>query len=324
MAATGFVAFSFPLLSQLDAPLTLTLAVLLSGVWTIGYVALLLTFMTGGRLESAVDRVLVGLYALALLVLQVPFMMFLEFEGNLLLVRPDADIANAIDDARLWLTVATTLAIVGVIAQRWRAASRPRRKALLPGVMGIISGLLYVVQLLVVLLAEQPYPELPFWLTSFALLLVPAAYLVGLLRSRLARGGLAELFLGVRTMRGAELQAALGARSATPAPRSSTAAPRSPTAARRRRSSATASGSRRSSTTRRSTTTRSWSRRSPRRPRSRSRTSACTRSRRRGSRSCGRRASGSSLPATRSGGGSSATCTTAHSSGWCRSRCSCG
>ena len=104
MTATGFAAFAFPLLSQLDAPLTLTLAVLLSGVWTIGYVALLLTFMTGGRLESTVDLVLVGVYALALLVCQFPYMMFLDFAGNLLLVEPDAQVAEAIDDARLWLT----------------------------------------------------------------------------------------------------------------------------------------------------------------------------------------------------------------------------
>jgi hypothetical protein len=210
MTATGFAAFAYPLLSQLGAPLTLTLAVLLNSTWTIGYVALLLAFMTGGRLESAVDLVLVGLYTLTLLILQVPWMMFVELEGNLLLVEPDAQVAEAIDDARLWLTAATTLAIVAVIALRWRAASRPRRKALLPGVMGIVSGLLYVVQLLVVLLAEAPFPELPFWLTSFALLLVPAAYLFGLLRSRLARGGLAELFLGLGTMRGEELRAALG------------------------------------------------------------------------------------------------------------------
>jgi hypothetical protein len=73
MTATGFAAFAYPLLSQLGAPLTLTLAVLLNSTWTIGYVALLLAFMTGGRLESAVDLVLVGLYTLTLLILQVPW-----------------------------------------------------------------------------------------------------------------------------------------------------------------------------------------------------------------------------------------------------------
>jgi signal transduction histidine kinase len=210
MTGTGFAALIYPLLSQLDAPLTWTLAVLLNSAWTIGYVALLLSFMTGGRLVEPIDFLLVGLYTLTLLVAQFIWMLFVDFDGNLLLVHPDAQVADAIDDARLWLTAATTLAIVGVIAARWQAASRARRKALLPGVVGIVSGLLYIVQLLVVLLADEPFPELPFWLTSFALLLVPAAYLFGLLRSRLARGGLAELFLGLRTMRGAELQSALG------------------------------------------------------------------------------------------------------------------
>ena len=85
-----------------------------------------------------------------------------------------------------------------------------------------------------------------------------------------------------------------------------------------RRSSATAARWRRSSTTRRSTTTRRWSRRSAPRRRWRSRTSACWPSPRRGSPRCRRRASASSRPATPSAGGSSATCTTAPSSGWSR------
>ena len=125
-------------------------AVLLSGVWTIGYVALLLTFMTGGRLESAVDLVLVGVVRARAAGAPVRrTCCSSRFEGNLLVVEADAQVAEAIDDARLWLTAATTLAIVVVIALRWRAASRPRRKALLPGVVGIVSGLLYIVQLLV-------------------------------------------------------------------------------------------------------------------------------------------------------------------------------
>ena len=43
-----------------------------------------------------------------------------------------------------------------------------------------------------------------------------------------------------------------------------------------------------------------------------------------GSRSCGRHGSAWSRPATPSGAGSSATCTTARSSGWSPSPCSCG
>ena len=46
-------------------------------------------------------------------------------------------------------------------------------------------------------------------MTAWSLLTVPLAFLVGLLRSRLARGGLADLFSELRTMPPAELQAAL-------------------------------------------------------------------------------------------------------------------
>ena len=47
------------------------------------------------------------------------------------------------------------------------------------------------------------------WLAFLSLLTIPAGFLIGLLRSRLARGGLADLFRELPSMRGAELQAAL-------------------------------------------------------------------------------------------------------------------
>ena len=47
------------------------------------------------------------------------------------------------------------------------------------------------------------------WLAVLSLLTIPAGFLIGLLRSRLARGALADLFLALRTMQGSELQAAL-------------------------------------------------------------------------------------------------------------------
>jgi hypothetical protein len=47
------------------------------------------------------------------------------------------------------------------------------------------------------------------WLGACSLVTVPLAFLAGLLRSRLARGGLADLFRGLSTMRPAQLQHAL-------------------------------------------------------------------------------------------------------------------
>ena len=135
-------------------------------------------------------------------------MLFLDQDGNLLLLRDDAQLADAIDNGRRWLTALASLAVTVVLAARWRAASRPRRRALLPGVVGGISALLYTALLVDGLVADSPSQPL-WWVANGALMLVPAAYLVGLLRSRLARGGLAELFPELTTLRGEELRAAL-------------------------------------------------------------------------------------------------------------------
>ena len=48
------------------------------------------------------------------------------------------------------------------------------------------------------------------WVVAITVGIVPLVFLAGLLRSRLARGGLADLFGTPRDMRPAQLQAALG------------------------------------------------------------------------------------------------------------------
>jgi signal transduction histidine kinase len=102
----------------------------------------------------------------------------------------------------LWLASISCLAVAAVIGAPWKAASRPRRRALLPSVAGI-SALLFFAAV------QQATPLALQWLAVCSLLLVPAAFLAGLLRSKLARGGLAALVPELRTMRGTELEAAL-------------------------------------------------------------------------------------------------------------------
>ena len=96
--------------------------------------------------------------------------------------------------------------------------------------------------------------------------------------------------------------------------------PKTTPPARSRAWSARAAPSARSCTTARCARSRSSSARSRPRPASRSRTSACRPSCARGSRSCAPPARGSSRREPRSAAGSSATCTTAPSSGSSRSR----
>ena len=209
MTAAGFGFFVSPLLAQLDAAVAQTGAVFFTDIWTIPFVALLLTFLTAGRLRSTVDRILVWLFVLPLVILQVVWMLFLEQEGNVLVAFPNEAIANAVDKLQRSLTLLGCVATLLVIAARWRTASPPRRRALLPSVGGAVALGLFASLLANDLFGTGDRSELHLWLAIASLGLVPAAFLAGLLRSRLARARPAELFRSMRTMRGAELQAAL-------------------------------------------------------------------------------------------------------------------
>ena len=216
MTAAGFGVFVFPVLSQLGSPVALTVGALLGSVWTVAFAALVLSFVTGGRLESTIDRVVVGVFLLAMLGLQFVWMLFFEYEGNLLLVHADAQVADGIGSVQRALLIAASLAVVLVVATRWRAASRPGRRALLPSLAGSFCGLLFAGMLLGDLVTGAR-PAILDWATNLALLTVPAAFLAGLLRSRLARAGLADLFRELGTLRGARLQAGLARTLGDPA-----------------------------------------------------------------------------------------------------------
>ena len=60
MTATGFLFFAAPVLGPLEAPLAFTVYVLVVDLWIFPFVALLLTFLTAGRLQPGFDRWLVA------------------------------------------------------------------------------------------------------------------------------------------------------------------------------------------------------------------------------------------------------------------------
>jgi signal transduction histidine kinase len=122
-------------------------------------------------------------------------------------VSPDAATASALLKARLAVAVVASLAVVFVIAARWRSASRPLRRALLPSLWGAFCATLYAVTL-ASFLVDSPIDELN-WPLNAALVTVPAALAWSLLRSRLARGGLADLFRELGTLRGVRLEEGL-------------------------------------------------------------------------------------------------------------------
>ncbi len=208
MTATGFAFFAAPLLAQLDSPIAQTGAYLLPDVWLVFFVPLLLTFLTGGRLRTRMDRVLLGAIIFELAVLAPLYLTVTELPNNVLLISPDPPLSAAIDRIqRAWFMIITVATSV-VIAVRWKVSSGPRRRAMLPSVAGALCLLLFTALLLVDLLAPTRSQVL-LWIAVCSMFAVPTAFLAGLMRSRLARGGLADLFGRLPTMPPEQLQATL-------------------------------------------------------------------------------------------------------------------
>ncbi len=208
MTATGFALFVSPLLEQLHSPLALTLGLLLPDMWVLFFVPLVLTLLTGGRLRTRADRALAVAVLVDLVVLAPLWLMFSPQEGNLLLIADDPRFAGVVNTLQLVLFVAIPVATALVLGSRWLAASTPGRRALLPGVAGAACLLLFAVMIVVQLVTGVKSPEL-LWIGACSLITVPLAFLAGLLRSRLARAGVADLFRDLRSVGPVELQAAL-------------------------------------------------------------------------------------------------------------------
>ena len=337
MTATGFAFLAAPLLAQLDTPLARTAGLLLRNVWLLLLVAILLTFLSGGRLRTRTDRVIVGAVAASLLVISPLWLVFLDVPGNVLFLWPDARTAATVDAVQQWLYLPIALAVTAVVGARWWRASRPGRRALLPSVAGSVYLLFFTV-VLTTGLVGLPVPYAVFWVLAFSVAMVPVAFLTGLLRSRLARGALVELFRGMRAMHPTDLRAALARALGDPAlviayP---VAGQRAFVDADDRPVTLPAEGDLRSAAMverdgevvaalvydRSLDDDPELVEAVGGRPPSRWRTSSCTSRRRTGSPSCGRPGNGSSPRGTPNGAGSSATCTTAPSSASSPSRCS--
>jgi hypothetical protein len=143
-------------------------------------VTILLTFLSGGRLRTRTDRILVGAVAVDLLIVTPLALMFAAVEGNLLLVRPDAEIARTVDTVYRALDLPISVIVAGVVATRWLKASRPGRRALLPSVAGS-AWLLFFMAVLTAGLVGVRLPQAVFWILAFSVVMVPAASFNGAL-----------------------------------------------------------------------------------------------------------------------------------------------
>jgi hypothetical protein len=85
MVAVGFALFVDPLLSQPDASLAKTLALLFADYWSVLFVILLLVFPHGRSPRGRLDRLLVVAFVLPAVILLLAWLLFLEQRRHLLL-----------------------------------------------------------------------------------------------------------------------------------------------------------------------------------------------------------------------------------------------
>jgi signal transduction histidine kinase len=200
MTAVGLSYVGPSLLSLPREPLPFTLSLLLWGL-PLAFAAHLYIVFPEGATKSALERRLI---ALAYLFALAPWLIHTLFRDpvqdfrcpacpeNLLLVNANADAANAVIAVGNIAGIGLGSAIAVLLVRRWRAATPTARRALAP-VLGaaLVTVLLFVPFLAFSRLGE---PVSPFGMTAWlASALVPLAFLVGLLRTRLQQGGVAEL-----------------------------------------------------------------------------------------------------------------------------------
>lgn len=320
MVAVGFLYLAPAILLQSQVPLKATIGQLLAVAFIAVFVLLLVAFPSE-RLSSRLDRVLVASVFIPAVPMQLLWLMVLPEPGNALLAWPDAALADAIDSAQRIIFLGAVAVLPAMLVRRWLRASPPLRRVLNPVLFGAAAVVLYG---LYVLLDKVGGPA-EFVDNCFRLVFaaVPIAFLVGLLRARLARSAIGDLLVELRepappgALRDALARAVRDRstrRTSTRRAGRSSCRPRAP-AGSRRSSSAAAYAWRRSSTTRRCARSPSSSGRSAPPRGSRSRTSACRPISALASRSSGARVRASWRPLTPSAGGSSAIFTTARSSG---------
>ena len=163
-----------------------------------------------GGWSRRIDRLIVAWVFVVVFVMDVFSMLFVEQPGNVLLAFPSEKIYGVIDTTQRSMLI--VFALADLRRDRRHAGARRRRRgggrccraSRAPHACCCSCGCWRPTS------SKGPRSQLMIVVAYSSMLVVPAAFLAGLLRSRLARGGLAQLFRELGGMRGEALQAALG------------------------------------------------------------------------------------------------------------------
>jgi signal transduction histidine kinase len=216
MCAVG-LAVPFAALGAADASVPFTAGLVAGSVW-VGILVHAIVAFPSGRLPSRAAVAIVAAGYAVVTVGQLLVLLFDDLAGecpecpaNAVLVRAD-DGVSAVMDAVVGIVGALVAAAVVVeLARRWRSASPPLRRALAP-VVATGGAAIAALALLYATTAVAPggAEEAASWLALALLVAIPFAFLIGLLRMRLARAAVGRLVVELgATPAGDELRGAL-------------------------------------------------------------------------------------------------------------------
>jgi signal transduction histidine kinase len=200
MCAVGLAVY-LAALTDAGAALPYTAGLVLASLWIGILVHAIASYPTGRLPGRAALATVIAAYASVTLG-QVAVILFDDLREacpgcprNLLLIADDPALASALLVVVSTVGALIALAVVAGLARRWRRASPPLRRALLPVLWTGAAGVAAVALLYASYVLAPGLSDAASWLALVLLIAFPFAFLAGLLRMRLARSALGPLLV---------------------------------------------------------------------------------------------------------------------------------
>jgi len=195
---TGFAWFASMLPLSHNAVL-FTAGEVLYSLYYAGFLYLILSF-PAGRLQGKLDRTLMVIAIVLVTVGQVAWLVFADpslvcptCPANLLEVAHDNGVAKLLYSLRQVVGLVIALAAIGLLAGRWRRASRPQRRAVMPVVVAGAVALAVLIASYVAAMLRMPAAPALGRAAWFVVAAIPVAVLLVFIQRRLAQGAVAGL-----------------------------------------------------------------------------------------------------------------------------------
>lgn len=200
LTAVGFAVF-IGALSASNESLPFTLGWTFGGVFIAVFIHALLAFPRGyleTRLVFAIVGVAYGAVTVGAFLISLfddPARGCPECPDNVFLVVDSPAAVAALNAVLVVVGIPALLASLYIFRRRWRAASAPLRRVLLPVYLTAAATIVLLAVALVVEPVSSRAGDVLIWVVVFVFALVPPAFIVGLLSGRLAREGVGQLVL---------------------------------------------------------------------------------------------------------------------------------